>query len=299
MPAPRPRLAEDRPVRTCERWTTTAGLVAVSAASWVLWLNDPGDPLLFALLAIVTLASALLVALVSPRERGLAASLVVVVPVLGPVIAAWAVSARGRGGADLLADPGARRITIDAAELARRLTCALPPCDALVSRDVDVRRAAISRLAARATADDVNLLRWARSRREPDGAAEIAFALEDLEQRFVRQLRAARAAADDRPAAAFELIARAVLAGIVDARLVTRLAGEARDHYDAAIAREPDRARALLGTRARLELAVRRPELALALLERAYTDEPASELGKLYLEAAYAARAFDRIPRAG
>ncbi len=291
-------------MRSSDIWAAAAGLVLLNAASWVVWMTDQSDGVLFALLAVATAVSAMLMALVAPRDQhALAASLVLVIPVIGPIIAAWAVTARGHGGADLLPLAVAPPAALDAVELGRRLTNALPPTEALVSRDLEVRRAAIARLAARASFEDINLLKWAHARRDPELSAEAALALAEIGERFVRQLRAARRSVAEQPehathVAVFDLVARAVIAGIVDSPLVAKLASEARFHHDKAVALAPDRARELLATRARLELVVRRPELVLALLERETGEAPAGELGKLYLEAAYAARVFGRIPPA-
>ncbi len=293
-------------MRSSERnaWTTAASLTVASAAIWLGWASDQGSVALAIALVAITAVSAVLIAAIAPRERRvLGAALVAVLPVVGPLAAAWAIGARGRGTAeDLLHDPGEQPKRVDGGQLARKLTRALPTCDALVSTDIDLRRATIARLANRATADDLQVLRWARTRQDPDLAVEIALALEDIDQRFERDLRAARQAAGDKPSfathgAVFEKIARALLAGIIDAPLVPKLASEARIAYDAALALAPDRARELLATRARLELAVRRPELVMALLEEAVERDPRGELGALYIEAAYAVRAFEVISK--
>ncbi len=282
-------------------WATAASLTVASAALWLGWGTDQQSDSLAIALVIVTAVSSVLMAMVAPRDRRmLAVTLVLVAPLVGPIAAAWAIAARGRGGDDLRKDPGERPKRIDGSELARKLTRALPPCEALVSVDGELRRATIARLASRASAEDLTVLRWARTRQDPELAVEIALALEDIDQRFERKLRAARAAAGGKPSYAthrgvFQLIADAILAGIVDAPLVAKLASEARIHHDAAIVADPERAKELLATRARLELAVRRPELVIALLDEAVAADPRGELGTLYIEAAYAVRAFEVI----
>jgi hypothetical protein len=292
-------------VRELDRaaWVTAAPLALASATLWAGWIACPDVWLFAAVLVVVMLTACVLFALIAPRRRRvLAVSLVLVLPVLGPFAAAWALGARGRGGDDLIAEPPAPPEPIDGRALAQRLVRALPSCEALVSRDAELRRATISRLAGRASAEDVALLRWARTRKDRELAVDIALALEDIDQRFQRELTAARAAVAKRPSAAnhvalFELIAGAAHSDIVDARLVSDLAAEARGHHEAAIAAEPGRTSELLAIRARFELAVRRPELAIAVLADAMTDAPTDELRALYTEAAYATRAFELIPR--
>lgn len=291
-------------MRSSERvaWATAVSLAIAGGAIWLGWAADHGSRALVATLLVVTAVSSVLMALVAPRERRvLAVSLVLVLPVLGPLASAYAIGVRGRGTAeDLLHDPGDDKKPVDGGELARKLVRALPPCEALVSKDLDLRRATIARLAARANAEDLQVLRWAKTRPDTELAVEIALALEDIDQRFEKQLRAVRGAAGAKPSfdthvAVLDTISRALLAGIIDAALVAKLASEARIHHEAAVALVPDRARELLATRARLELAVRRPELVIALLDEAVAEDPRGELGALYMEAAYAVRAFEVI----
>jgi hypothetical protein len=298
MPARPRKLVEVVPVVGSERpaWATSASLSAGSAALWTVTVACPWSVTLGIALVAYTAIASVLVAMVAPSERRvLAVALVIVLPIVGPLAAASAIAARGQDGTALLHDPVAAAPRIDGAALAKTLTRALPPCEALISHDVDLRRATIARLASRASAEDVSLLRWARTRKDPELAVEIALALEDIDQRFERQLREARANAEARPREVFELIANALQARIVDVPLVEKLACEARTHYDAAIALEPERARDLLATRARLELAVRRHDLVVPLLQDAVTENPNGELATLYAEALYALRAFGVI----
>jgi hypothetical protein len=296
------RLAEVRLVRSSDRliWVAACSLTAASATVWLGWAARPSDALAIMML-LLTGAAAVPMALLATRERRtLAVLLVLVVPMLGPLASAMAIVARGRGGEELIHDPAARSKRIDGAGLARTLTRALPACEALVSGDAELRRATISRLAGRANAEDLTVLRWARTRPDAELAVEIALAFEDIGQRFENKLGQARAEAGANPSYAthhtlIRVIADAILAGIVDAPLIAKLASEARIHYDAAVAIDPDRAQELLATRARLELAVGRPEQVIVLLVEQVTADPRGELTTLYLEAAYAVRAFDVI----
>ncbi|MCW5807399.1 MAG: hypothetical protein KIT31_33895, partial [Deltaproteobacteria bacterium] len=217
-------------MRASRRVALAVALAALSAATWTVWMVDPAEVVLFALVAVVTAAASLWMAVAVPRDGWLAAAIVTVIPVAGPLVALWVVSLRGAAGngADLLWDPHAAPATIDGTELAQRLTRALPAYEALVSGDPELRRATVGRLASRATADDVQLLRCAR-KRDPQLAVEVAIAFEDLDAQFAAQLRDARAAIAARPGAdahaeMFSTIARAVLAKLVEPSLVGRLA---------------------------------------------------------------------------
>jgi hypothetical protein len=281
-------------------WGAAATLSVVSAALWIAWGIHSTDA--FAIvIAAITVASSVPVAMMAPRERRmLAVMLVVIAPVIGPLAAAAAILAKGRGSDDLMRDPAAAPRRIDGTRLARQLTHALPPCEALVSGDIEKRRATISRLAGRANAEDLMMLRWAKTRQDPELAVEIALALEDIDQRFEAKLRVARLKAGATPSCTthrelFQLITQAILTGVADLPLIPKLASEARIHYDAAIAAESSVRGELLATRARLELAMRRPELVVQLLDDSVKADPRGELVSLYIDAAYAMRAFDVI----
>jgi hypothetical protein len=270
----------------------------VSAFTWGHWVtSDSGGALALALGVHVSVA-ALTTWLVEPSRRALALALGIAVPVLGPAAAAIASSIIGRGGDELLFDPHAVQARIDGAEIARRLTHSMPVCEALASADADARRQALAKLKARGAAEDIAILRWARTQRRGDAAVEVALAFEEISTRFEQQLASARAAAIATPtytslSAVFVIAAGGITNGVVDGPLVARVAAECARHHSAAVALDPDRGRELLVTRVRVELALHRPDEALVLLDGSARH---GELGELYLEAAYAARRFDLVP---
>ena len=287
-----------RPDRQLLVITSIAALIA--AVFWLLWIvSDATGALGFALAAHggVAIATTLLV---EPRRRGLAFALCLAVPVFGPIAAAVASVTIGNGGQDLLHDPHAPVQRIDGAEIARRLNHSLPVCEAIASGDASARRLAITKLKQRGAAEDIAILRWARAQSKGDAAVEIALALEELTSRFETQMRAVRAAAAATPSyttlsAAFLLISSGVSSGAVDAQVAQRVAAEAAKHHEAAIALDPQRGVELLAARVRLELAMHRPAAALDLVGETIPDAD-TELGVLYREAAYAARAFELVP---
>jgi hypothetical protein len=275
----------------------------VCAAYWALWVVDASSSALaLALFFHVTCATAG-AALVSPRRRALALALGLVLPVFGPLAAAVSMLVAGRPGADLVHDPHAVVHKTSGLEIARRLTESLPACEALVSTDTEARRQALSKLKARAAREDISTLRWARTQRHADAAVEVALAFEEISARFEHAATTARAAIKTSPsyessAALFEILTGGITSGVVDAPLVMRLAAEACRQHDAAVHHDPIRGASLLAKRARLELAMHRPNEALALLSGKPLDlRSHPDLAQLYFEAAYAARRFDLVPR--
>jgi hypothetical protein len=212
----------------------------------------------------------------SPSERLLGAAFVFSMPVAGGLVALIALGTVGRGEV-LETDPDAIAAEVEPlrAEELRRLGEALPCCEALLAGTVDERRAIIATLTRRADADSVALLRWALGAADPDLAVEAALALEEMTAGFesrMAQLRKALAAtplADDAQDAA-ELITDAIEAGIAEPALVSSLAHEARELFAAAgVDTDPTRAGEVAVGRARLELAVLRPDAALAAIDEA------------------------------
>ncbi|HEY5948039.1 MAG TPA: hypothetical protein VIV40_21230 [Kofleriaceae bacterium] len=277
--------------------------VTGSAIAWSLWIASP-DAMFLILAVVMQVAPGILLAwIAAPDRRALIVVVAALVPVIGPIASLYIDRERGRGGAELLADSVAltssRRLT--GAEIAQRLVGALPPCEALVSGDADARRATITQLSWRAGSEDIAILRWARNQRDADVAVEAALALNELEQRFEQNLREARAAVAAQPsftshAALVTAICSGVITGIVDPPLISTLAVDARVHYLEATIADPDAARELVIPCVRLELAARRPDLALALTKRALARSADPMLVQLYTEAAYAARRFDLVP---
>ncbi len=275
----------------------------VCAGYWALWIaTETSSTLVLALLFHVASAGCTAF-LMAPRRRPLALALGLVVPVFGPLAAALSSLVVGRPGADLLHDPHAVVAKTSGLEIARRLTESLPACEALVSSSTEARRQALAKLKARADSEDISTLRWARMQPHGDAAVEVALAFEEISARFEHDATTARAAAKATPsyatsAALFQILAVGISTGVVDGPLVARLGAEACRHHDAAISHDPVRAGELLADRVRLDLAMHRPELALARL----TSKPLDlvrhrDLAQLYFEAAYAARRFDLVPR--
>jgi hypothetical protein len=208
-------------------------------------------------------------------ERWLGASFSFAIPVAGAPLSAIALGTAGRGEV-VEADPDAAGPEIEPlrAEELRRLGEALPCCEALLTGSIDERRAIIATLTRRADADAVALLRWALGAADPDLAVEAALALEEMTASFetriaqLRQAIARKPTADDAQDAA-ELATDAIEAGLAEPALVPSLAHEARQFYATAAAADPARAGEVAIGRARLELAVLRPDAALAAIDEA------------------------------
>ncbi len=289
-----------RPDRHVLAYAVVAAIV--SAAFWALWIVTDTTGALGLTLVIHLVSAGLTSRLVVPQRRGLAIALGIVVPVLGPLAAALSMVIGGRGGNELLHDPHATRAKLDGTEIARRLTQSMPVCEALSSSNAEARRQALSKLKSRGSAEDIAILRWARSQRSGDAAVEVALAFEEISSRFEQQASTARQAAANRPSygslsAAFLVLSAGITSGVVDPQLVGRVADEGARHHQAAVTLDPVRGHGLLAARVRLELAMHRPFEALGVLEGAGHDlSEDSELGALYREAAYAARRFELVP---
>ena len=246
-------------------------------------------------------AGAVIAWMAAPSRRLLIGLTAICVPILSPIASLLIDRERGRGGTELLPDAPTPRRALSGAEIAQHLVGTLPPCEALVSGDVDARRATLTRLSERARNEDIAILRWARNQPGADIAVEAALALADLEQRFEERLRAARAAVAAKRsyathAALVSVICDGVTTGIVDPPLVGKLASEARRHHLEANVSDPEAAQELVVAYARLELAARRPDLALVIATQALARSTSPALLQLRAEAAYAARRFDLVP---
>lgn len=262
----------------------------IDAAAWGTWLAVD-TPALFAVAVVIQVGfGAAMWFVVRPERRDLAAVLSITLPVIGPLATAWIDGIEGTGGADLLADRQTPKVPVNGSAIAQRLTSSLPPCEAILSTDVDARRATIARLAERAEADDIAILRWARNVDDPEVAVEAALALEEIGQRFDDALSTA-----DEPRTIVLAISQAIAGGIVDHAQVGNLVDRARRSY--AMIAHPDIDIDIVLARARMELAARQPRVALGVLKTmiAATDDP--RLIQLHSEAAYAARRFDLLPQ--
>lgn len=276
----------------------------VCASYWALWVATATSSALVLALGFHVASAAATAYLIAPRRRMLAITVSLVVPVFGPFAAALSTVVVGRPGADLLHDPHAVVFKTSGIEIARRLTESLPACEALVSSTAEARRQALAKLKARAAPEDIATLRWARTQRHSDAAVEVALAFEEISARFEHDATAARAAVKACPSyatssALFQILSDGISSGVVDAPLIARLGAEACRYHDAAVSHDPVSAEELLPRRARLELAMHRPNEALALLRAKPLDlHRHRDLAQLYFEAAYAARRFDLVPRA-
>lgn len=276
-------------------------LIAAGAAiAWGAWLVFDMPVMLPIAIGVQVLAGIVVYSTASRQRRGLASTLAASVPVIGPLAAIGLEAVTGGGGADLLVDLAPIRRRMDGSEIARRLVASLPPCEAIVSGDVEARRATIGRLVERASADDIAILRWAHRQPDSEVSLEAALALEEIGQRFEQRLRAARVAADTNPTprAHAEIvcaISDAVRKNIVDTVLVPKLLVEARRHHLVAVVQDPALNEKLAIAVARLELAARQPARALGVL-RTIEGSTSKELIELRREAAYATRRFDVLP---
>jgi hypothetical protein len=228
-----------------------------------------------ALLHLLAVAPLALAPGLSASERGLAAALVLTLPVAGIAVGMLALATGGRAEiAQQPPDELAAALELPDPDEARRMAEALPWCEALLEGGVEERRAVLAALTRRADADALALLRWALGAPDADLAVEAALALEDISARFEARLAAARREMREHPSheaamAAAEVVARAIEAGIADPSLVPSLAHEARNLYEEAARLDPVRHDATALARAKLELAVLRPDTALACIDAA------------------------------
>ncbi|HXJ18860.1 MAG TPA: hypothetical protein VMT03_01400 [Polyangia bacterium] len=224
----------------------------------------------------------------TPSERLLGVGFAFSIPVAGSLLALVALGTVGRGEV-LEADPDAMpELEPLRAEELRRLGEALPCCEALLAGGIEERRAIIATLTRRADADSVALLRWALGAADPELAVEAALALEEMTASFetrmaeLREELASAPVAEDAQDAA-ELITDAIEAGIAEPALVPSLAHEARQFFTtAALTADPTRAGEVAVGRARLELAVLRPDAALAAIDET-VDQVDSEARSVLL----------------
>lgn len=234
-------------------------------------------------------------------RRLLAAAMTFTLPVLGAAMAVVAVTVRGRGGDELVTGRQPVRRPESGGVVASRVTGGVPVCESLIG-DADTRRAALAALQRDPDAHAIAALRWSLTQADAEVAIEAALALEELSARYARRAAEACGEADRRPSRAHALaaadeIARPIYNGLAEPALVRALVVKARTYYERAAALDPARATELAWDRARLELAVLRPDAALALLEPALAARPGDDrLLALYREAAHAARRFELLP---
>lgn len=239
-----------------------------------------------------------------PSRRLLAAAMTFTLPVVGAAIAVLVHTIPGRGGDELLTRREPVRWPMSGAAVALRITGGAPACESLMA-DVDSRRTMLAALQRDPDARAIALLRWSTMQADPDLAIEAALALEDLSARYAT--RAAAACADmgrqpsrERALAAAEELARPIHNGLTEPALVRALAAQARCYYDQAASMDEARRGELAWARARLELAVLRPDAALILLAPVLALAPEDHRSlALYRDAAHAARRFELLPPEG
>jgi hypothetical protein len=228
-----------------------------------------------AALHLAALAPILLARTLTSSERTLGAAFVFAMPVAGAALAVLSLGTAGRGEV-LEADPSAAAGAAEPlrAEELRRLGEALPCCEALLAGGVDERRAIIATLTRRADVDAVALLRWALGAADPDLAVEAALAIEEMtascEARLAayrKQLAEGAGAPKGTALSAAELATDAIETGLAEPTLVSQLAEEARGYYTTARAEQPERTSTIAIGRARLEMAVLRPDAALGVID--------------------------------
>lgn len=233
----------------------------------------------------------------SMSRRVLGTAFVLTVPVAGPILAAVSSLARNRGSfeADMDAGLEVEEHRLGARDV-RRLSDRIPAVD-LLADDGERRREALAELARAGDAAAITALRFSVEHGESDMVLEAAMTLDELvrgldERRAELRRRVAANPTYENALAAGDAPADAVHAGLADAALHPSLAAEARSFYAFAASRDPDRAPEVRRRLARLELAVRRPNQALAALE----GDEHEEARELRAEAALAARRFDLLP---
>lgn len=254
-----------------------AATVVIDGAA-IAWLmhnaSTPGAAWVAAAIHVLSAAPLLLRRAFPNSQRSLALALTLSLPLVGALVAAVALGTRGRseiGQADPDdAEAPAHEDNDDVSRLASALSC----CEALLSAEVDQRRAILAALNRRGDAEAVRILRWALGASDTDLAVEAALALEDVNAAFEARLATCRDELANNPSfsaalAVAETVADAVESGIVDAPLIPSLAQEARAAYERAGALDPARFDVAAASRARLELVLMRPENALECIDRA------------------------------
>jgi len=288
--------------------STLADLVGVGL---LIGIQEPWTLPVAAACHLAALLPIVLMRGLGSSERTLALSLVLALPLAGPLMAVLALE-HGEGDLtmDMLQAPAAAGEGAGA-DFAR-LAAALPSCEALTAGTPEERRAIIATLVRHGDAEAVALLRWALGASDPDLAVDAALALEEMTASFDARLAACREAltaaraADGRPdalpaalstaeaaLATAELITHAIDVGIADPALVPALAAEAREGYG--LAGDPAHADAVAIGRAQLELGALRPDTALAVVDDALSKvspETRQTLEALRAEALLASHAL-------
>jgi hypothetical protein len=265
-------------------WLVALAADALAVATLASFPRTGAAAIVAALLHVAAALSFLITPLgagtLAPSERMLAAALTLTLPLVGAPVALVALSTVGRSELTQAAPLERRLPPPPDPEEVRRMAEALPCCEALLSGDADLRRAIIATLTRRADADALAMLRWALGAPDPELAVEAALALEEISASFETRLGAGRRGVRESPTfevvqAAAENITSAVDAGVADPSLIPSLAAEARQLYQQAADLEPTRYAVIAAGRARLELAVLRPDAAVSCIDGALARGPA------------------------
>ena len=277
------------------RVAVAAGIDLIAAVVVVTGQLTPRSLMLGLILHIAASASLALARTLPASRRWLLVSFTLTLPVVGAPIALLAFA----GGDDERSELGdsikEQPEPEPAPEVAliREVADGLPAPDALLVATVEERRARLWALGRRADAESIALLRWALTAGPNDLGLEAALALEDLAIEFGKRLKTLRKTLDNAPTAvdaraAGDHIMHAFEVGAIDVAQLRSYADEARVHYDRAAELEPSLAPEVAVGRARLELAILRPDLAIEAIDRALPAAPPAigvELHKLRDEA--------------
>jgi len=243
------------------------------------------------------LAACALLALVRDlpaSRRWLLVSFGLTLPVVGAPIALLSLASGGDRSelSDSIKDEPEPEAAPEVA-LIRDVADGLPAPDALLVAGVEERRARLWALGRRGDVESIALLRWALTAGPNDLGLEAALALEDLSIEFGKKLKTLRKALEQAPTAADaraagDHITHAFEIGALDVAQLRVYADEARGHYDRAVELDPSLFAEVAVGRARMELAILRPDLALAAIDQALPSAPPAigvELHKLREEA--------------
>jgi hypothetical protein len=226
------------------------------------------------------------------------------VPIVG---GAAALLSLANGGADAAqkatddaVDVAGDEATLPApdAQLVRQLGEALSLPEALLVAGAEQRRAMLWSLGRRGDAEAIALLRWALTAASTELGLEAALALEDVGTGFQKRVDACRRALEQTPTGAnalavAELITGGFESGILDGASLATFATEARRACGLALHLDGAPAPEVALARARLELAILRPDAAVAVLDRALdtaAPEWQDDLRRLRHEAALRAK---------
>lgn len=245
-------------------------------------------------LHLVATACLLLTRGLPASRRSLMIALGFTIPIVGAAAAVLSLAKGGRSELEVgIGDEGPIETSLDA-RLIHDVGDALSLPEALLVADAEQRRAMLWGLGRRGDVEAIALLRWALTAVSAELGLEAALALEDVTISFEHRLDAHRRTLQEAPThaaalAAADLITYGFETGVLDLALIPAFADEAHRHC--ALASELDRgaiAEVALA-RARFELAIQRPDIALDVLDRAFPAAAyplRSDLSRLRDEAA-------------